>query len=252
MKRPFLLGPFLFFLICLAWRPLFLQAQEADPGLIRALNTDSASVENAYYLWATVDNDSSPYHWLYLYGEGVFGLNKDWGIELDFPTLEDIDPLGTYPLGLGPVGLNLRYEAYRFGSWNSETAGVISFQAGGAYGPPNRTYRYIGSSWTLKVLAGYRVGKLFAQGNYAFQGGIDPQSLSMASANTSLGYGLGSNWYIQAEGNFYAVTAPFHDSSWTFVPQLAFQPGDWLFEFGEAFNDDNPTGTTEILAARTF
>jgi hypothetical protein len=245
---------FPFLLAGLTLLPLCALGEEGDPGLIRALETDSASVENAYYLWAVVDNDTAPYHYIYLYGEGVAALAKDWGLEVDFPNLDTWDPLGRYPLVLAPIGLYLRYEALHSGSWSSETGYVLSFQAGAAYEVPQKTFEYLGSSWSVKVLAGYKLGMWFAQGNYGFQGGIDPDSLTQFTANTGLGYSLGSNWYLQAEADFYDITAPSNavDSDWTFLPQVAFQPGDWLFELGEAFNDDHPQGLTEILAARTF
>lgn len=229
-------------------------AEENDPGLIRAINTDSASVENAYYFWAAFDNNTAPYHDFYLYGEGIATLAKDWGLEVDFPNLDTWYPLGQYPLVLGPIGLYLRYEALHSGSWSSETGYVLSIEAGGAYEVPQHTFYYLGSSWSVKVLAGYKLGNWFAQGNYAFQAGIDPNSLTQFTANTSLGYRLGSNWYLQAEADLYDITAPAPavDSGLTFLPQVAFQPGEWLFEVGEAFNDDHPQGMTEILAARTF
>ena len=235
----------------LALWPMSLLAQEEDPGLVRTLQTDSASVDNTYYLFASFDNDTSNYHDIYLYGEGVIALGKDWGVEVDFPALYTWDPLGRYSLGLGPIGLNLRYEAYHFGGWSSETAGVFSVEGGAAYGPPNTTYRFIGSSWMLDALGGYRMGKVFIQGNYCFQGGIDPQVASQFDANTALGYRLGSNWYIQGEADFTAITSPFTNSTWVFIPQIAFQPDEWLFEIGEALNE-TPAGVTEILVARTF
>ncbi len=230
-------------------RPLF--AQQEDAGLIRTLETDSASIENNYYLLASFDNDTSPYHYQYLYGEGVFTLGKDLGVEADFPSFITWSPLGRYPAVLGPIGLYLRYEAYHFGGWSSEEAGIFSIEAGGAYGITNKTFPYVGSSWTIEALGGYRIGKLFAQGEYCFQGGIDPKVPSEFQANTGLGYSVGSNWYIQVEADFTDITAPFTDSSWTFIPQIAFQPDEWLFELGEALNE-TPAGVTEVMVARAF
>lgn len=237
--------------LILALMPCFVNAQEDDPGLVRTLETDSASVDNTYYLLASFDNDTSNYHDIYLYGEGVFTLTKDFGVEADFPVLDDWDPLGHYPVGLGPIGIYLRYEAYHFGGWSSETAGVLSIEGGGAYGIPNTTYRYIGSSWTIEALGGYRMGKLFIQGNYSFQGGMDPQVPSQIQANTGLGYSLGTNWYIQGEADYTGITAPFSNASWIFIPQIAFQPDEWLFEVGEALYE-TPNGVTEIMVARAF
>ncbi|HEY5040207.1 MAG TPA: hypothetical protein VIJ93_14160, partial [bacterium] len=115
----------------------------------------------------------------------------------------------------------------------------------------NDTFPSVGSSWSLKALGGYRVGRFFLQGNYGYQGGIDPNVTSQWQANTGLGYHLGSDWYIQAEADFTAITAPFSGSSWYFIPQIAFQPGEWLFELGESLNK-SPVGVTELMVARTF
>ena len=226
-------------------------AQEEDPGFIRTLETDSAQVENAYYLEASFENDTSPHHWIYLYGEGLFVLSKDFGLEADFPTLDTWEPLGKAPAALGPIGLYLRYEFYQFGGWSSETGGAFSIEGGGAVGFPNAAFPRIGSSWTLEALGGFRVGKFFLQENFGYQGGIDPKVPSEWQVNTALGYHLATDWYVQGEEDFIAITAPFSNSSWSVIPQVAFQPGDWLFEFGESFNA-SPKGITEFMVARVF
>jgi hypothetical protein len=231
--------------------PSELLAQENDPGIIRTLETDSAQIENSYYLSASFDNNAAPTHWLYLYGEGLFALGKDWGIEADFPNLTTQYPLGQVPLILSPIGLNLRYEFYHFGGWDSETAGAFSIQGGGAYAFPNTTFPWMGSSWSVNILGGYRVGKLYLEGNYGYQGGIDSQILNQWKANTGLGYHLSRDWYLQVEADFTAVTSPNSNSSWSFLPQIAFQPDDWLFELGESLNE-SPAGVTELMVARTF
>jgi len=231
--------------------PSALSAQENDPGIIRTLETDSAQIENSYYLSASFDNNASPYHWLYLYGEGLFALGKDWALEADFPNLTTQYPLGQVPLIMSPIGLNLRYEFYHFGGWSSETAGAFSIEAGGAYGFPNSTFSWIGSSWSVSVLGGYRVGKFFLEGNYGYQGKIDPQVLNQWKANTGLGYHFSRDWYLQAEADLTAVTSPVSNSSWSFLPQIAFQPGDWLFELGESLSA-SPASVTELMVARTF
>lgn len=226
-------------------------AQVDDPGLIRGLETDSASVENAFYLWTAFNNDSSPYHGVYLYGEGIFDLGRDWGLETDFPTLLTKTPLGEVPVVLGPIGFYARWEPLHFGGWDSDTAGVLSLKAGGAYGASNDVFPRVGSSWTLEVLGGYRVGPLFFQGNYGYTGGLDTRVAGQWKANTDIGCGLGSDWYVQAETDFSLQEGAKVVTSWAVIPQVAFQPDEWLFEIGESLNG-SPAGTTEILAARTF
>ena len=234
---------------------LFLPAsawsQEEDTGLLRSLQTDSPMVENTYYLQATFNNDTSPYHGLYLYGEGLFALAKDWGVEANFPTLLTKQPLGQNPAVLGPIGLSLRYEAWHFGGWSSPTAGAFSIQGGGAYGFSNKSFPSVGSSWSLEALGGVRVGKFFLQGNYGYQGGIDSRVSDEWQANTSLGWRLGSDWFVQAEADFSASSGPSNGTSWSYIPQIAFQPGDWLFEFGESLNG-SPRGFTEFMVARAL
>ncbi len=249
LRNTFLLGLVFWGTQALLPHPSF--GQEDDPGLIRTLEIDSPQIENAYYLEATLDNDSSSHRLFYLYGEGLFTLTKNLGLEADFPTVDTEEPLGKGPAILGPLGLYLRYEFYHFGGWSSETAGAFSIEAGGAYGFSNKTFPWIGSSWSIEALGGYRVGKFFLQGNYSYQGGIDPQVPNEWEANTGLGYSLGSDWYIQAEADFAAFSGTFSGSSWVYIPQIAFQPGEWLFEVGEAL-DASPSGVTELMVARTF
>ena len=247
--RAFLLGMALWSVQALS--PCRSFGQEDDPGLIRTLGIDSAQVENTYYFEATFDNDSSSHHLFYLYGEGLFTLAKDLGLEADFPTLLTEEPLGQGPAVLGPVGLYLRDEFYHFGGWSSETAGAFSIEGGAAYGFSNKTFPWIGSSWSLEALGGYRVGRFFVQGNYCYEGGIDTHVPNEWMANTGLGYRFGSDWYIQGEADFKAFTGSFSGSSWSFIPQIAFQPGEWLFELGESLNE-SPAGVTELMVARTF
>lgn len=223
-------------------------AQSDDPGLVRALETNSPQIENTYYLEATFNNDTSARHGAYLYGEGLFALGKDWAVEADFPSFITLQPLGQNPLVLEPIGLFLRYEAWHMGGWNDEEAGTFSIQAGGSYGFSNPTFPWIGSSWTVEALGGYRIGRFFLQADYGYQGGIDPKVQSQWRFNTALGYRLTTEWYIQAEAD---GLASFDGVSWSYIPQIAFQPGDWLFEFGESIGN-SPSGFTELMVARAF
>lgn len=225
------------------------RAQENDPGLLRTLQIDSATVENAYYLQAAFNNDTSAGHGLYLYGQGQVVFAKDWGVYFDFPWLVTRQPLGQVPLALGPIGLYLRYEAYHFGGWNDEVAGAFSLQAGGAYGFPNTSFPFIGSSWTVEGLGGLRWGRFFLQEECGFQGALDANGSGDWEANTGLGFRITREWYLQYEADLSAITSG--RSSWTFIPQIAFQPGDWLFEFGESFGD-SPFVYTQLMVARAL
>ena len=225
------------------------RAQENDPGLLRTLQIDSAPIENSYYLLAAFNNDTSAGHGAYLYGEGQVAFTNDWGLYFEFPWLITRQPIGQAPLGFGPIGLFLRYEAYHFGGWNDETAGAFSIQAGGSYGFPNTSFPLIGSSWTVEGFGGYRWGRFFLQEELGYQGSIDSKGPAQWEANTGLGFRLTHEWYLQYEADLLAPTVG--RSSWTFIPQVAFQPGDWLFEFGEAFGD-SPFVYTQLMVARAL
>ncbi|HEV2355504.1 MAG TPA: hypothetical protein VGR89_14745, partial [Puia sp.] len=100
---------------------------------------------------------------------------------------------------------------------------------------------------TLEAIGGYRIGRVFAQADYAYQGAIDPQVQSQWQFNQSLGYRLTNQWYVQVEADISASPA-FGNVSWTYTPQIAFQPGDWLFELGEVVGEGS-AGYTEIMVA---
>ncbi len=227
---------------------------DEDPsrGMIRSLNIDSASVQNTYYLSGSVDNDTSAGHYLYLYGEGHFALEKDWGLEVDFPNLIARQPLGQGPAAIESMGLNLRYVMDQFGTSDSDEAGVLSIEAGGEYAFPDSRFKFLSGSLTPELLGGYRFGKWFIQGNYGFNELVDKPSRNNLFLNTGLGYTLSPEWFLQVESN---STLFLNDSSlgsdWTIVPQVAFQTGDWLFEFGEELNGST-SGTTDFMVARAL
>lgn len=222
--------------------------------MIRTINIDGASVQNIYYLSAYMDNNTSPGHYLYLYGEGLLALDKDWGLVVNFPDILARQPLGQGPSALGPVGVSLRYVFYQFGTSDSETAGVFSAQAGGAFVIPNSKFQFLSGSLTPQVLGGFRLGKWFLQGNYGYNAMVDHPDVNNLFLNTSLGYTLNPEWFLQIEGNFIDNTIlddGTRGSQWTLVPQVAFQTGDWLFELGEEI-EDSSLDSTELLIARAF
>jgi hypothetical protein len=152
------------------------------------------------------------------------------------------------------VGLDLRYCFYQFGAEDTRDAGVFSLQAGGAYVFPNSSFRRLDSSLGLEALGGYRLDNAFIQGNYGFNDAADSNGVSDWFANTSLGYALTFSWFIQFEGDFSqsAASNGVHPpGQWTWIPQIGFQTGDWLFEAGEELNN-NPVSTTDLLIARAF
>jgi len=244
-------------LIALSFLALIAPCQslaDDDPsrGMLRSLNIDNPAVQNTYYLSASVNNDMSAGHYYYLYGEGLFALGKDWGLEADLPEIIGRQPLGQGPAAFESVGLDLRYVAYQFGTSDSDEAGVFSIQAGGDYAFPDARFKFLSGSLTPELLGGYRSGKWFIQGNYGFNEMVDRESGNNLFANTGLGYSLSGDWFLQVEANYTDfLNDPKLGTQWIFVPQVAFVTGDWLFELGEELNESN-AGTTDLLIAHTL
>ena len=55
---------------------------------------------------------------------------------------------------------------------------------------------------------------------------------------------------VQPVADFSADAGPSGDTSFIFIPQIAFQPGDWLFEWGEAFYGSSVY--TDLMVARAL
>lgn len=213
-------------------------------GITRAINIDEASVETALYLIPSIDNDFSQGHIINLQDESVFALTGHWGLEVDFPQVLIQQPLGQGSAALGPIGLGFRYRGYQFGTENSETAGVFSAEAFGAYwATPNSQFQDIGSTLTFELLEGFRWGKAFLQGNYGYNTALDSNTQNSWFANSALGYPLSDKWVVQMEADFTANPAV----QWTFVPQIGFKTGHWLFEVGEALNASGPGTATDLI-----
>jgi hypothetical protein len=152
----------------------FSQATRADQdgddlsrGMEESINVDESWIENSLFLFAFAENDLSKGHSFNLEGEWSLPFDHDFGMELEFPQVLAFQPLGHGPAALGPIGLNLRYVYYQFGTDESSTAGVFSLQAGGAYwATADDRFPGVGSSLTAEALGGFRFGRVFLQGVY--------------------------------------------------------------------------------------
>lgn len=227
-------------------------AQE-NATFFRSLWTESPTVENTYYFQAAVNNDFSPWRGIYFYGGGSVALGKDWGLDFDFPTIYTLHPFGQEPAVLGPIGLFARYCFARYGEWTGPEEGVFSVEAGGSYGVASTLFPFFGSSLSAEVLGAWRWGRVYLQGNLGYNAGLDPQVEDELFVNTVVGWRMDHEWYLQADGTLSILTTgAFQGTSKYLVPQVAFQPGDWLFTLGEAFRVDSSTVYTEFQVARAF
>jgi hypothetical protein len=223
-------------------------------GITRVINIDEASIETAFYLISSIDNDFSGSHLVNLEFESTFAFNKISGLELDFPQILLQQPLGQGPSALGPINLGFRYVYYQFGTADSGSSGIFSLEPLVNYwASPNDQFPGIGDSFELEALGGLRLGKVFLQGNYGYNTALDSKALNGWFANTALGCSLDSHWLAQVEADFNGNTFLGDGSlgtQWTLVPQIGFKTGNWLFELGEAFNPSQEGTATNLIIER--
>jgi hypothetical protein len=237
---------------------LFQTDQDADDlsrGMEEAINVDEAWVENGLFLFVFADNDFSKGHSFNLEGEWSHLFDPSFGMELEFPQVLTVQPLGQAPAALGPIGLSLRYVYYQFGTENSLTAGVFSLQAGGAYwATPDNRFLGVGSSLTAAAFSGFRYDRIFLQGNFGYSANLNQSVFSGWMANTALGVLIGHQWLVQVEADYSSNAVMDADdgisgSQWVFIPQIGFKTGELFFELGEQMNA-TPSGTTALLIER--
>lgn len=233
-------------------------AQDADDlsrGMEESINVDEAWVENSLFLFVFNDNDFSKGHSLNLEGEWSHPFGSDFGMELDFPQVLIQQPLGQGPAAMGPIGLDLRYVYYQFGTDESAAAGVFSIQAGGAYWvTPDSRFPGVGSGLSAETLGGFRFGRVFLQGNYGYDTNLNQNALSGWMANTAFGVLVGHDWLAQVEADYSSNAGTDADdgvpgNQWVFIPQIGFRTGELFFELGEEMNA-SPSGTTVLLIER--
>jgi hypothetical protein len=230
-------------------------ADDSSLGMEESINVDEAWIENSLFLFTFADNDFSKGNSFDLDGEWSHPLGHGFGMELEFPQVLALQPLGRAPVALGPIGLNLRYVYYQFGTENSLKAGVFSLQAGGAYwATPDNRFPGIGSSLSAVALGGVRYDRVFLQGNYGYSADLNQSAFSGWMANTALGFLIGQNWLAQVEVDYSTNAAIDADdgisgSQWVLTPQAGFKTGELFFELGEKMNA-SPPGTTVLLIER--
>jgi hypothetical protein len=224
-------------------------------GMAESINVDEAWIENNLFFFVFADNDFSAGHSLNFVGELAHLFDHNFGMELEFPQVFTLQPLGQAPAALGPIGLNLRYVYYQFGTEKSLDAGVFSVAAGGAYwATPDSRFPALGSSLTAEALAGWRHGRVFLQGNYGYSVNLNQNAFSGWMANTALGVNAGSQWVIQMEADYSSNAALDADdgisgNQWVIIPQVGFKAGELFFELGEQMNASR-SGTTVLLIER--
>lgn len=246
--------------VCLSWVCLFAfsavtpgcaENNPDQPTMTRAINLDEPNVNDALYLVGSIDNDAAAGNLIDLQGEGVFHLAKDWGIEVDFPDVLLQEPVGQNPIALGPIGAGLRYIFERFRTEDGQKAGSFAVEAQGGWAIPTNSFveTVPGSSWGLEALGAFRVGRVYLQGNYGYNGAFDNNYIDNWYAFNALGYALNRQWDIQVEAD-WTDNVPSNggsSSQWVLVPQIGFKTDGWLLEVGLGFNPTQAGTTTDFI-----
>ncbi len=231
------------------------KAQEV-PTITRAINLDEAEVSSVYYVTGSIDNSNAAGTFTNLQGEGLIHLARDWGLDITFPDLLLEEPLGHGPAALGPLGGGPRWVFGRFHDPDGGAGGVFSLEAQGFYwATPDSRFPGVGSSYTFQALDAVRMGRVFLQGNYGYNGALDNNFTANWFAFTALGYALGAHWAIQVEGDWTDNLLPDNggtSSQWVLVPEVGFKTGGWLFEVGLGVTPGQTGTTTDFVIEKNL
>lgn len=234
---------FLFFIA--AALPLWADDGGDQPTITRAINIDEASVASVYYVTGSIPNGASAGGLISLSGEGMFQLSKDWGMDVSLPAVLIDEPLFQGPAVLAPIGAGPRWVFEKFHSENGKVGGLFSVEGQAFYWAtpdPDDRFPGVASNYIFQLLGAVRVGRAYLQGNYGYDGAFNSSFTAEWFAFTSLGYALTSHWCVQMEGDYTRPVNAGAVNQLTFVPQVGFKDGGWLFELGLAVTTGQ-TGT---------
>jgi hypothetical protein len=224
---------------------------EEPPTITRAINIDEAGLSNLYYVVGSVDNRFAQGGLMNLSGEALLQLSNDWGLDLVIPDVVIQEPLGQGPAAMGPLGGGPRWVFGRFHAPKGEAGGVFSLEAQAFdWATPDSRFPGLASSYTIQALGALRVGRVYLQGNYGYNGAFDSGFTPCWSAFTALGYALGAHWALQVEGDFTDTILPSGggmSGQWVLVPQLGFKDGGWLIEVGLGLTPGQSGTTTDFV-----
>lgn len=228
-------------------------SSEEPSSMTRAINIDEAGVGNFYYVVGSIDNSDAPGSLINLQGEGLLKLDPNWALDVVFPDVVLQKPLGKGPAALGPLGGGPRWVFERFRSPDGGSSGVFSLEAQAfGWATPDNRFQEDGS-YSLQALGAFRLGRIYLQGNYGYNGAFDSNFTPNWFAFTALGVALGAHWAIQVEGDFTDTILPNNggmSSQWTWVPQLGFKTDGWLLEAGLGLPAGVSDTTTDFVVEK--
>jgi len=250
----------LFILIC---QPLAVFAgDDPDQGMSRAWNIEEPWIENAYYFYASRDNDASSGHALNANVERDMAFSRQWGAEIDAPGLMATDPLGKGTVAPGPTNLGIKYAPWQWGDAGTDSAGVIDMELEGGWWakPKPLSFPGVGSNITGQVLIGLRRSSRWFQGQYAITRRLGADARNGWSANSAIGQRFTDIWSIQMELDINHTSVNNSGATRlgiTWTPQISAQIGhEWVMLIGESFarigGQAGYTSTTNVLFEYRF
>jgi len=234
---------------------------DPDQGMSRAWNIEEPWIENAFYIYASRDNDNAAGNALNLSGERDVAFSRRWGAEIDAPGLMAKEPLGKGPSALAPIAVGIKYAPWQWGSDDDDSAGVIDFEIEGAWWPNPQPQNFpgTGSSLTEQVLIGLRRSSHWLQGQYAISQRLGADARSGWSANTAIGQRLNETWSLQMEVDLNRTSVDANGATTmgiAWIPQVSAQIGHaWVVVVGESFSrvgQSGYTGTTNLMFEYRF
>lgn len=235
---------------------------DPDQGMSRALNIEEPWIENAYYIYASRDNENATGHAVNLGGERDLAFSRRWGAEIDAPGVMATTPLGKGATALAPLAVGLKYAPWQWGSDADDLAGIIDFEVERAWWPRPQPQHFpgTGSSMTEQVLIGLRQSSRWLQGQYAVTQRLGADARSGWSANSAVGQRLSPIWSVQLELDLNRTSVDANGATtmgMAWVPQISAQIGHaWEVVAGESFarvgGQPGYTGTTNVMFEYRF
>ena len=252
----------LMILMLTALAPNAFAGGDPDQGMSRAWNIEEPWIENAFYIYASRDNENATGRAVSLSGERDIAFSRRWGAEIDAPGVMATEPLGKGAVAMAPIAVGLKYAPWQWGSDDDDSAGVIDFEIEGAWWPRPQPQNFpgTGSSLTEQVLIGLRQSSRWLQGQYAISQRLGADARSGWSANTAIGQRLNRIWSVQMEVDLNRTSVDANGAttmSVAWIPQVSAQIGHaWEVVVGESFTriggQSGYTGTTNLMFEYRF
>ena len=235
---------------------------DPDRGMIRALGIEEPWIETAVYLTSSRDNITSAGHTWNANVEWDVAFNRRWGAEIDAPGLLAAEPLGKGATALAPLTLGLKYAPLQWGDDDSTDAGILAIEGEGSWWPnpkPN-AFPATGSNLSGQLLAAFRHGDHWFQGEYGLSRRLAADARSGWFANSAIGQRLGDTFNVQLEVDANHISVDDNGATvmgLALTPQLGARIGrSWLVIVGETYaragGQRGYTATTNVLLEYSF